>query len=268
MGGETFAIPLEIAETYEERFVPRLFGVWAPHVVDAAEIKPGHRVLDVACGTGIVAREVARRLSGAGEVIGVDLNENMLTVARRMAPEIDWRQGDAADLPFEDRSFDAVLCQSAIMFFPDPQAALAEMARVARDDGSVVIQVWGTLDEQPAYGPFVEVAARHAGPEAIALLGTYWSWGDVEALGKALQSAGLEVTGVDSRTEIAPFDSIEELVRTEVESTPLVERIDTATYDAIITSVEEALAGFASNGSAQIPVAGHIVTARPSPRNR
>jgi SAM-dependent methyltransferase len=266
MSGETFAIPLEIAEAYEERFVPRLFGVWAPHVVDAARMEAGDRVLDVACGTGIVAREVARRLNGTGEVVGLDLHESMLTVARRMAPEIQWRQGDAADLPFEDDAFDAVVCQSGLMFFPEPRAALAEMGRVAKGEGSVVVQVWGSLEDQPAYGPFVDVAARHAGPEAVALLGTYWSWGDVAALQEAFRAAGLEVTSIDTRTEVATFDSIEELVRTEVESTPLVERIDAPTYDAIIAGAEEALSGFASNGSVEIPMAGHIVTARPSSR--
>ena len=90
---------------------------------DAAAIKQGDRVLDVACGTGVVARECARR--GAA-VTGLDLNEGMLTVARRISPDIDWHEGDASDLPFEDGSFDAVTCQFGLMFFPEREKSLRE----------------------------------------------------------------------------------------------------------------------------------------------
>ncbi|HEX2072320.1 MAG TPA: methyltransferase domain-containing protein, partial [Geodermatophilus sp.] len=163
---ERFQIPLGAAELYEARFVPAIFAEWAPLLATVAGVRPGQAVLDVACGTGIVARTVADRLGGTGRVVGVDLNEAMLTVARRVRPDLDWRPGDAADLPFPDGSFDAVLCQMALMFFPDRTAALREMARVARPGGTVAVVVPASLDAQPAYRPFVEMAARHAGPEA------------------------------------------------------------------------------------------------------
>src|SRR5262245_26132721 len=99
---ETFQIPLEIAERYEARFVPRLFRVWAPHLIEAAGVVPGQAVLDVACGTGIVARTVAARIQGRGRVAGVDLNRNMLAVAARHEEDVEWREGDAQDLPFDD----------------------------------------------------------------------------------------------------------------------------------------------------------------------
>jgi ubiquinone/menaquinone biosynthesis C-methylase UbiE len=95
-------------------------------------------VLDVACGTGVVAREAAKRLAEPGQIVGLDVNEGMLTVADRLRPDIEWRQGDAGDLPFEDGSFERVLCQSALMFFPDPAQALREMARVVTVDGTAV----------------------------------------------------------------------------------------------------------------------------------
>lgn len=129
---ETFQISLDAAEVYESKFVPAIFGECAPHLVGFAEIGPGQAVLDVACGTGIVARTAAERVGPQGRVVGVDLNDPMLAVARRLRPDVDWRRADAATLPFDDASFDAVLCQAALMFFPEPEQALREMARVVK----------------------------------------------------------------------------------------------------------------------------------------
>ena len=105
------------ATAYEEFFVPALFREWAPRVVDAAQILPGHRVLDVACGTGVLAREAAGRARPTGVVAGLDLNPGMLVVARQLAPAVEWRHGTAESLPFPDHSFDAVVSQFGLMFF-------------------------------------------------------------------------------------------------------------------------------------------------------
>src|SRR5688572_2975470 len=134
---ETFQISAEQAEFYESKFVPAMFGELARHTVDAANVTPGQSVLDVACGTGVVAREVANRRGTGSGVVGFDLNEAMLAVARRLRPDIEWKQGDAAQLPFATASFDVVLCQAALMFFPDRVQALGEMARVVGPDGTV-----------------------------------------------------------------------------------------------------------------------------------
>jgi ubiquinone/menaquinone biosynthesis C-methylase UbiE len=258
---ETFQIPLEIAEVYEAKFVPRLFGVWAPHLVDAAGVAPGDAVLDVACGTGIVARTVADRLGGDGRVVGLDRNRNMLTVAARSGAGIEWREGDAQDLPFDDDQFDAVLCQSGLMFFPDPTRALREMGRVSKPGGTVAVQVWAALGAQPAYAPLVAATARHAGPDAVNLLGTYWSCGDLERLRDQFRAAGLEVRSERTLTEAAAFDSIDELVATEVESTPLVERITPEVYGRIREDARDALAEFRTEHGVEIPLVGHVFTA-------
>ncbi|MGH2554222.1 MAG: class I SAM-dependent methyltransferase [Actinomycetota bacterium] len=260
---ETFQIPLEAAEVYESKFVPRIFGKWAPHIVDAAEIRAGQTVLDVACGTGVVAREAADRMEGQGKVVGLDLNENMLVVARRLRPDIEWRQGDAAELPFPDGSFDAVLCQAALMFVPDPVRALGEMARVVSTDGTVAVQVFGRAEAQPAYVRFVDVAARHVGPEATTLLGTYWSLGDLDKLAVLFEEAGLEITDTRTRVETATWDSIDELIKTEIDGSPLSGRISAEVYQKILEDSREALRSFQSGtGQAEIPLVGHLITAR------
>jgi ubiquinone/menaquinone biosynthesis C-methylase UbiE len=98
-------------------------------------------VLDVACGTGVVAREAARRVGPAGAVAGLDRNEGMLAVARRMAPGIAWRHGLAEALPFPDGAFDAVICQFGLMFFEDRGKALGEMWRALRPGGRLAVAV-------------------------------------------------------------------------------------------------------------------------------
>lgn len=260
---ETFQVSTEAAELYEHKFVPALFGEWAAHLVDAAGVAPGQSVLDVACGTGVVARAVADRLAGRGRVAGVDLNEGMLAVARRVRPDVEWHHGDATDLPFPDGSFDAVLCQASLMYFPDRAKALAEMARVAKPAGTVAVQVWGSLESQPGYRPFADVVARHAGPDAVELVGSYFSLGDLDLVRGLLEKAGLRATGTKTRLGTVRFDSLREFVATEIESTPLVERIDGATYERIVADCLRELARFeAPDGRAEVPIEGHLVVAR------
>src|SRR5262249_18852200 len=160
---------------------------WAHHTVALAALEPGARVLDVACGTGIVARVAAEQIGPAG-ITGVDANQAMLDVAARVRPDVEWRRGGVDELPFPHASFGAVLCQMALMFFPDRAGAVEELVRVAAPDGTVVLCVPSSLDRQPAYAPFVELAVRHAGEEAQSLLTTYFSCGDRDELEELLRT--------------------------------------------------------------------------------
>ena len=262
-GLETFQLSLEAAERYEAAFVPAIFAEWAPRLVQIAGVGPGQEVLDAACGTGIVARTVAERLAGSGRVVGLDLNEAMLTVARRVRPDLDWRQGDLVDLPFPARSFDVVLCQMALMFVADRSGALREMARVVRPGGTVAVCVPAGLDDQPAYGPFVELAVDVAGPAARSLLGSYWVCGDLEELTATVAAAGLQVA--ETRTELgaARFDSPEQMAVAEVEGSPLVHRISEAQYARIRERSGEVLRSFVdSSGRLAAPLRVHLVAAR------
>jgi SAM-dependent methyltransferase len=259
---EPFHIPIEAAEAYEAAFVPAFFAQWAPILCDIACVNAGQQILDAACGTGIVARTAAER-AGAAHVVGVDLNQAMLTVARRVRGDIDWRQGDVTALPLADRSFDTVLCQMALMFFPDRIRALREMARVTVSSGTVAVLVPASLDAQPAYGPFVEVAARHAGREARSLLTTYFACGDLDELTGWFGQAGLRVTATATHSGSARFPSADALVTTEVESTPLGERISAEVYDRIKRGAREVLAPFtADDGTLEAPFRVHVVAAR------
>jgi ubiquinone/menaquinone biosynthesis C-methylase UbiE len=260
---ETFRLSAAAAELYESQFVPALFAEWAPRLVEAAGVAPGQAVLDVACGTGIVARTVADLQRGQGRVVGIDVNEAMLVVARRVRPEIDWQQGDAAKLPCPDASFDVVLCQMAFMFFPDRAQVLREMARVVVAGGAVAFSVPARLDAQPAYAPFVAMAARHAGPEATGLLSAYFASGDLDELRALAAEAGLADVTTRTHQGTVRCPSIDAFVATEVESTPLRERISDAVYARIREDAREILRPFTRpDGTAEIPLVGHVVAAR------
>jgi SAM-dependent methyltransferase len=256
---ESFQIPLQAAEAYEATFVPAFFAQWAPMLCDAAGLAPGERVLDVACGTGIVARTAADRV-GRADVVGVDLNEAMLSVASRAVPDLELHHADVADLPFPDDVFDVALCQMALMFFPDRLGALREVARVVAPSGRVAVLVPADLDVQAAYGPFVDMAARIAGADARSLLSSYFACGHLDALRTAFQRAGLDVTSTATRTGIARFPSVDALVATEVDSTPLGERLSPDVAEQLRAGARDVLAPFTSaDGRLEAPFDVHIV---------
>lgn len=262
---ETFHITPEQAELYEERFVPALFVHWVDAVLEAAGARTGQDLLDVGCGTGIVARHAAQRVGPTGHVTGLDLNQAMLAVGSRLRPDLTWQQGDVAAMPFEDDSFDVVTCQSAAMFFPDLVGALREMGRVTRPDGSVAVQVFDLREDQPAYGPWITMVARHAGEDALRMLGTYWVHGDRDLMRQRCAEAGLRVTAVHDHERPASFPSVPAMVLTEVNATPLAERLSQAELEAIIAESYEVYEPIITAGDERltIPLTGYVLVATP-----
>jgi SAM-dependent methyltransferase len=259
---ETFQLSVEAAEVYESRFVPALFAGWAPHLVEAAGVVPGQAVLEVAWGTGVVARTAADRMGARGRVVGVDLNEGMLAVAGRLRPDIEWRQGDAAELPFEAGTFDVVLCQAALMFFPDRARALGEMGRVVTAGGTVAVQVWDRLEAQAGFAPMYQAFSEHLGPEAKELGSSYWALGDLDLVGSLFDAAGLLVTGTRTRVGTVRFGSAAEAVETELEATPLAERISQDAHRRVVEAAGELLRPFTVDGGGiELPITGHLIVA-------
>ena len=152
------------AEMYEHSLVGPLFRPWAELMVDQLDPASGERFLDVACGTGIVARVVKERRGVGSNIVGVDLNPLMLAVARNAAADIDWRQGDAGSLPLEaGEQFDVVVCQQGLQFFPDKPAAVREMRRALAPEGRLAVSTWRPDEEMPLLRELRRVAERHLG---------------------------------------------------------------------------------------------------------
>lgn len=260
---ETFSLSVQQAHAYEDLFVPALFSQWAQPLLDCAGVTEGQRVLDVACGTGVVARAARRTVGSSGHVSGIDLNPAMIEVARQIQPDVEWRMGDAESLPYDHDTFDVVLCQSALFFFPDAEAAVREMARVVVPGGTVALQTYAGLEDQPGYGPFIETIVHHAGQDARRLLNTYWSKGDLDELHRLVGAAGMSVTTTRSILGAVTFPSVEALVHTEIQATPLAERITDTAYRAIGEDAQQVLAPFTTpSGGLDLPIQARFVSAR------
>src|SRR5689334_8372947 len=145
-------------ELYQRYLVPAVTGQWAADLVERAALQPGERVLDVACGTGVVARLAAARVGPSGRVAALDLNPGMLAVARTLPGEpgegaaavIEWYEDSALALPFPEASFEVAFCQLGLQFFPDRPQALQEMRRVLVSGGRLALSVFGPIEHNPA----------------------------------------------------------------------------------------------------------------------
>jgi ubiquinone/menaquinone biosynthesis C-methylase UbiE len=261
---EAFQLSAAAAEVYEARFVPAFFAQWAPRLLDAADVTKGQRVLDVACGTGVVGRAAAERVGTAGSVTGVDRSDAMLAVARRVQPAVSWLHGDAAALPVGDHEFDVVLCQMAMMFFADPVAALGEMRRAVRPHGAVAVLVPGALPANRPYELFVDIVTRHAGAAARNLVTTYFRLGDIQELVRQFTAAGLVTTSAMASVGESRFGSVEEFVGIEIDSTPLGDRLEPEARTSILADCVDALSSWRlRDGSLWFPFECNLVVARP-----
>lgn len=253
------------ADVYEEFFVPALFQQWVEHVEQAAQLAPGQMVLDVACGTGVLAREAARQVTSAGSVVGLDRNEGMLAVARREAPAIDWRQGMAETLPFQDNSFDAVVSQFGLMFFEDRPAALKEMWRVLRPDGRLVVAVWDVLDHSPGYAAMTALLQRLFGSDAADALRAPFNLGDRETLLSLFVQAGILNAQIQTQDGTARFPSIKAWVHTDVKGWTLADMINDSQYRTLLKEAKRELTPYLQpDGTVAFRAPAHIIAATKS----
>ena len=202
------------AEIYDARFVPAVFGPFGERLCDALRIEPGHAVLDVACGTGALTVAAAARAGGEGRVVGVDANPEMLAVARRKAATVQWHEGTAESLPFDDASFDRVGSQFGMMFFDDPAVALRQMHRVLRPGGRLAVAVCDAVDRSPGYAVLTELLHRLFGASVADAFRAPFVLGDRGRLEEIAHDASVPATVQRLAGEVR-FESIDDLVSTE-----------------------------------------------------
>lgn len=260
------------AETYESYMVPALFAPWAAYLLQSAMPEAGQRVLDVACGTGIVARRAASRLGSGGRASGLDVSPNMLAVARAAAEReglsIEWREGRAEALPFPDGSMDLVLCQFALMFFADRPAALAEMRRVVGDRGRVVLSVMQGLDRHPFYQALHRTIQRRLGASGVEEI---FALGDSGQLRALLLEAGFRHVEIEQASMTSRFPSPEGFLAGEIDvdtaAIPSMQHLDAETRRAVAESLREEmeapLKAVTENGHVVLTFHAHVASAKP-----
>ena len=207
---------IAVATDYQNILVPALFTAWPPRVADAAQIRSGQRVLDVACGTGILTREIFRRAGNNGDVYGLDLDPGMLSIAADLEPEITWQSGNAESLPYENQYFDAVTCHFGLMFFTDRVEAIREMLRVLKPGGNLAVIVWASLPDIPAYARLVSLIEHFANTSAADILRRPFCLGNSHELMALFHEAGVASIQLASQCGQAHFPSIQTMMDIEL----------------------------------------------------
>lgn len=262
--GETYGA--NPAANYERYFVPAIGAPLATDLVHRAAIQPGERVLDVACGTGIVARLAAPHVGAAGAIAAIDVNPGMLGVARATTPpgmSIQWHEADAAALPLPDETFDVVLCQMGLQFMPDQPAALREMRRVSVAGGRVLLNTPGPAGA--VFTIFADALKRHIGPEAAGFVQLVFSLHETTRIQQLMSAAGLRDVQVEANTGTLRLPAPREFLWQYVHSTPLAGMVAAADEGARAALEREVVAEwreFEEDGALMCPQRLVVASAR------
>lgn len=253
-------------ENYERYFVPVIGRPFAEDLVANAALQPGERVLDVACGTGVVARLAAERVGESGTVAALDLNPAMLAVARATAgasgARIRWYETSAESMPLPDEGFDAVLCQVALQFMNDKPAALREMRRMLAPGGRVLVST-------PTPTPFFEVMeqaiARHIGAEPAGFVRMVFSLDDPNELERLMREAGFHDVAARTDTKVLRLPAAKDFLWQYIHCTPmtaLLSQVDPSRLAALENEVVRGWQPWSKDGAMESEQGVIIATAR------
>jgi len=256
-------------ELYERYLVPAKFGPWAADLVGLADPQPGERVLDVACGTGIVARLVVPKVGTSGKVVGLDINAGRLAVAQSLSSvsemSIEWREGDVGALPFSDAEFDLICCQQGFQFFSDKLGASREMFRVLVSGGRLALNVWRPIEHQPGAFAMAKALGRHVSAEAEAFRHTPFALGEAEAIEAPMKEAGFRDVVIRPTTKTVHFPSAEAFTIRYISGiAPLarmVSEVDDEARSALLNDVRESLEPYMGADGLAIPTESYLATA-------
>ena len=256
------------AERYEKFLVPTIFVPWAEDLLARAKPEEGESVLDVACGTGIVARLSAEKVGASSRVVGADLNRGMLEVARakslKARKEIEWIEADVGSLPLDDDSFDLAFCQQGLQFFPDKLGALKEIRRVLRPGGRCAICVARSLEHNPLMRSQAEAVTQHISAEAAGAFQAVCGLSNGDEIGKLFVDAGFLDVHLESVSLTLTHESGADFIANGIASTPVAGLIAGWSDDAKNALVKDILARFGDYYDGQrleFPHVAHVVTA-------
>jgi SAM-dependent methyltransferase len=269
MPQESFQLAGNAAAVYEDQKVPAIFGPLAEATLNAVSLDQSDVILDVACGTGIVARTVRRRLGLIPRIVGVDLNEEMIATARNLGDEAsqscEWHIADVTNMPFDSETFSIAFCQQGIQFFPDEIAALREMKRVLRSKGGIVLSVWSGPSE--LFKALATALSRHVDEEIGQRALAPFTYGRAAELGDKMSDLGFinvsaQIIVVD-RTLADPETSIPKEIMGSPIGPSVAEKGD-ATMREIVADTIAALSAYRQGSGFIIPQRTHLIEAKAS----
>ena len=252
-----------MAERYEEFQVPVIFEPWARNLLSRASLKPGNRLLDLACGTGIVARLAAREgVSGTGG----DINPGMLAVAadRAQGLPVVFRQADAQALPFEDENFEALICQQGLQFFPNKQGAISECFRVLRPGGRAIFCTARGLDDNPLMRSQVAAFNRHLGEDATMAIRAVCSFTDSNEMRALFEDAAFNPVTVEKVVLDLVASDGRAYIDGMMKSTPVADRIaamEQPARDALREALLQEFGDYYDGTAIRFPHSANVVVA-------
>lgn len=265
----TQPIDTTAAEAYERHMVPGMFLAWTHVLVERAAPKPGERVLDVACGTGIAARLAAPLVGATGKVVGLDIDAGCIETARKVtrglpAPN-EWHCASALEMPFAANDFDLVLCQQGLQFFPDRLKGFAEIRRVLKPSGRLAASMWHTLEQNKGHEAVVRSLERHNVNTASATRA--FSLSDADEVRDLAARAGfrdIDIRTEDGRTAFASMDAfIEGMTLGSPSARHAIALLSNEARTQFLDDVRERLSPYVlAGGVLAYPTRTHIVTAR------
>jgi SAM-dependent methyltransferase len=236
----------DFVQLHEDILVPAIYAQWAHRVVELAEINLGSTVLEVACGTGVLAREAQLETGLKGRVTGLDYSEKMLDVARRKSSMVEWLRGDASDLPFKMNHFDRVMCQFSLTSIANRVHTIKEMLRVCRPNGLIVLAVWSSLEHTNAYKILIEMVRKHVGANAASRVAAPWSLGSPGIMDALLLSAGVNEYECHQCVGQACYPSRKAFIDTHLQVAGERSDLDKETYKKILSDADTLLRPFMS----------------------
>lgn len=256
------------AENYQRDFVPLIATPVSQTILEAAGLRPGERVLDVACGTGHVTRAAAEHVGNTGAVTGVDIAPDMIEVAKSVpvphGVRIDWQICDAAALPIPDASFDVALCQMGLMFIADRTAALTEMRRVLSPSGRLAINTPGRIP--PFFEALERAIVKHISPDLGGFVSAVFSMHDPDAVSTLLSEAGLRDAASTVSTTTLRLPAPAEFLWQYIGLTPMaafVERASDAARSALENQFADEAQACVVDGVSVVDLPVVVATARP-----
>ncbi len=241
------------------RYASPIMEPWTDQLISQAKCGSGDRVLDIACGTGFVSA----RISPDCTVTGIDVNEGMLAIARQNT-KVEWHLGSATALPFGDASFDVVLCQQGLQYFPDRVAAVKEMVRVLVPGGCVSLNVWGPLERQPFHAALLEAITTFLGKEHSTVFDLAFSLNTAGELHALADAAGLKDARVRFEHRTIRHPDPTEMIDGFMQSTPIAGHYMTLPVEARKSFTEHAvacLAPYRDDGGLASPMENHFLFA-------